>query len=298
MAEKRIIASEIWQDDWYGSLPFFEKLLWIGLFSRCADDQGRLLDNAIVIRSLVFPYDDIPVSEIENSLILYASGRKIIRYESGGKRYIQIVNWWDHQQGQWATPSKHPAPEGWTDKVRSFIKGEYREENWDKKGKSSNQPIDVHPDVHVGVHPSKVGTPPGQSTWTHHLDTPPGQSTWTPHVAGHDPVPDPDLNPDLNPERDLIPAAPEFSPETRFLHQFLDILSVQFTKNEQAQELHELYETYGGDLLLEVAAWAAEKVPRNMGHALSMVRSAAATWKIKKDPPPREKTFAQRLAEA
>ena len=109
---------------------------------------------------------------------------------------------------------------------------------------------------------------------------------------------DTDSDTESEEEADLIPAAPEFPPETRFLHQFLDILSVQFTKNEQAQELHELYETYGPELLLEVAAWAAEKVPRNMGHALSMVRSAAATWQIKKDPPPREKTFAQRLAEA
>lgn len=112
-----------------------------------------------------------------------------------------------------------------------------------------------------------------------------------------------DTDTDTEPEREaeLIPALPEnsppISPEVRFLRQFLDITNVKFTKTEQADELHELYETYGSDLLLEVAAWAAEKVPRNMGHALSMVRSAAATWKVRKDPP-REKSFAERLAEA
>ena len=46
---------------------------------------------------------------------------------------------------------------------------------------------------------------------------------------------------------------------------------------------------------LLVAAWASDKQPNNMGHALAMVRKAASTWKIKQ---PKEKSFAERLAEA
>jgi hypothetical protein len=192
MAEKRIITSDIWQDDWFGELPFFEKLLWIGLFSRCADDQGRMIDNPVVIRATVFPYDDIPVNQIEQALQTYESCAKVIRYEIEGKHYLQIKNWWDHQQGQWAIPSKYPAPDGWNDRVRSYIKGEYREENWDKKGKSSIQPTSVHPGVHDDEQLSQVECPPGHPTLIPHLDTPPGQSTWASHVAGHDPDPDPD----------------------------------------------------------------------------------------------------------
>lgn len=267
MAEKRIITSDIWQDDWFGTLPMFEKLLWIGLFSRVADDQGRMIDNAVVIRAMVFPYDDIPVNQIERALQTYEQCDKVIRYEIEGKKYLQIKNWWDHQQGQWATPSKHPAPEGWTDRVRSYIKGVYREENWDKKGNKT----------------------------TPQVDTPAGQSTWTPHVAGHNPDPDPEINPEINPEVMLIPATPEIPPEPKFIRQFCDILGVQFKNNEQANDLHELYETYGADHLLEVAAWASDKQPNNMGHALAMVRKAASTWKIKQ---PKEKSFAERLAEA
>ena len=100
---------------------------------------------------------------------------------------------------------------------------------------------------------------------------------------------------DTDTEPELIPAAPEIPPEPKFIRQFCDILGVQFKNHEQADDLHELFETYGADHLLEVAAWASEKSPNNMGHALAMVRKAASTWKIKQ---PKEKSFAERLAEA
>ena len=80
MAEKRIINASIWQDDFFGSLNFLQRLLWIGLFSRAADDQGRLLDNPIVIRSMIFPYDNIPTSDVDAALAVYEREGKIIRY--------------------------------------------------------------------------------------------------------------------------------------------------------------------------------------------------------------------------
>ena len=104
-----------------------------------------------------------------------------------------------------------------------------------------------------------------------------------------------DTDTDTDTEPELIPAAPEIPPEPKFIRQFCDILGVQFKNNEQANDLHELFETYGADHLLEVAAWASDKQPNNMGHALAMVRKAASTWKIKQ---PKEKSFAERLAEA
>lgn len=102
---------------------------------------------------------------------------------------------------------------------------------------------------------------------------------------------------DIDTDTELIPASPEIPPEPKFIHQFLDILGMKFTRNEQADDLHELYEVYGPDLLLEVAVWAKDKSPRNLPHALSMIRSAVATWKIK-DRKSKEKSFAERLAEA
>ncbi len=115
MANRRIILSDIWADEFFGPLSFFEQVLWVGLFSRCADDQGRMIDNPTIIRANIMPYKDTPIADIEAALEMFANEGKLLRYEVDGKRYIQIVNWWDHQQGQWAMPSKYPAPEGWKD---------------------------------------------------------------------------------------------------------------------------------------------------------------------------------------
>jgi len=272
MAEKRVITSDIWQDEWFGSLKFFEKLLWIGLFSKCADDQGRMLDNPTVIRAMVFPYDDIPVSQIDDAIKIYDSQNKIKRYSVNGKKYIQLLHWWEHQQGQWAMPSKHPSPDGWDDRVRSYMKGVYHEDNWVKKGSKAVPQV----------------------------DTPAGQSTSPPHVAGHDPDPDLDLDPDLNPDLDHIiintPTATK-SPQQKFIAQFLDVIGVQFSQNygqDELKDLLELLDTYGDDRLIQVASWAADKGVNNMKHALASIRTSAARWKDK----PQEKSFAERLAEA
>lgn len=183
MANKRIIASNIFEDDFFGQLTMLQRLLWIGLFSACADDQGRMIDNPTVIRSKVFPYDDIPVADIDAALNLFAAENRVIRYtDERGKGYVQLTNWWKNQDPQWAMPSKYPAPEGWKDRVRSYIKGVYNCENWPEKaqkppknGKSEHAPV------------------------SDHLDVPPGQSTLPAQVAGHEINPNP--NPEINPNQ-------------------------------------------------------------------------------------------------
>ncbi|MFA4972577.1 MAG: hypothetical protein WC683_08170 [bacterium] len=130
MAEGRRIDSNIFADEWYGQLDFFDQQVWIGLFARCADDQGRLLDNPALIRAALFPYKDIPCSDIERVLAGFATDAKIVRYAKEGKRLVQLRNWWEHQPLQWARPSKWAAPDNWTDRVRATIKGVYQESNW------------------------------------------------------------------------------------------------------------------------------------------------------------------------
>jgi hypothetical protein len=167
MANKRLITSAIFKDEFFGgTLGMFERCLWIGLFATCADDQGRFVDNPIVIRSDVFPYDDLPVADIEKALVMFANEGKIQRYTVGKKKYIQLLNWWEHQQPQWAMPSPYPAPPGWDDRIRSNIKGKYICINWHTKGsKQANEDEDK-------------------------LDTPPGDPTWDDKVEGQNPNPD------------------------------------------------------------------------------------------------------------
>lgn len=133
MANKRMITGDLFEDD-ICSEDFFTRLLWIGLIVAAADDQGRLIDNPAIMKARIFPFDnEISDDQINNSLIKI--GKSILRYSSGGKKLIQIVNWWKYQTPSWAAESKYPAPEGWTDKVKVHIAGnKIRTFNWDKDG--------------------------------------------------------------------------------------------------------------------------------------------------------------------
>lgn len=129
MADRRAIKSCIWDDEFFGELSVLSQLVWIGLFSRMADDQGRLLDNAPLISSRLFPYKNVSPGEIEACLNDF--GDHIIRYERDGKRYIQIAKWWENQPLQYAVPSCFPAPDGWTDRYRTSYKGTSITYNWE-----------------------------------------------------------------------------------------------------------------------------------------------------------------------
>jgi len=148
MANSRLISSAIWQDDWFGPLDYFDQVLWIGLFSNCADDQGRLLDNPIVIRAAVFLYKDVPIDDVGAAIQRFADAGRICRYEADGKSLVQIINWWEYQQPQWASASKWPAPSGWMDHVRTRQNNKYFEQDW--LGKDHNA------DAHVGWVPVQV----------------------------------------------------------------------------------------------------------------------------------------------
>lgn len=122
MPTKRMITPAFWQSESIARLTPLQRLLFIGLFSN-ADDQGRLRGHPAVIRSVVFPYDDISVEQVENDLKAIEGIKAITIYESEDKHCIQVTGWWKYQSPQWAYPSELPAPAGWNDRLR------YRENN-------------------------------------------------------------------------------------------------------------------------------------------------------------------------
>ena len=206
MANSRIITSAIWEDEWFGPLSFFEQSLWVGLFSRCADDQGRLLDNPVVIRAAVFPYKDVSVDEIDAAVAGFAEARRIHRYQADGKALIQITNWWEHQRQQWASASKWLPPAGWQDHVRTRQNNDMLTVNWLGKDQNYTQhvgwvPVQVNAQVDVQVNAQ---------------------------VAGHIPIPVPTPIPVPDPipsEKDCVPAPkpePEKEPAKRRRQQTAD----------------------------------------------------------------------------
>jgi hypothetical protein len=140
MANKRLIYQDFFEDDYFGIAELGLRLLWVGLITSAADDQGRVLDNSALIRAKVFMYDaNITDEHIEGWLYNLNNDGKIIRYEVDGKKLIQIVNWWEYQIPSWATESKYPSPPDWTDRVRCHVKGnKIMTINWNEKGGFTN----------------------------------------------------------------------------------------------------------------------------------------------------------------
>jgi hypothetical protein len=136
MANRRMTSSELFEDDFIGSLDFFQRYMWIGLFVACADDQGRFADSHAIIRAKVFPYDrDVTDDIVEAALCKFFDAGKIARYVVNGKQLIQIVKWWSYQSPSWASPSKYPAPDGWTDRYKYHTTGnKISVENWNTPG--------------------------------------------------------------------------------------------------------------------------------------------------------------------
>jgi len=126
-----MIDPAFWQSESVAQLPIAARYFFIGLFSN-ADDQGRMKAHPALIRSKLYPYDDISLDEISEWLDLLVADEFIIVYENDGKGYLQITNWWKYQRPRWAWPSEHPAPEGWADRVH-YRKGNMPvKENWDQ----------------------------------------------------------------------------------------------------------------------------------------------------------------------
>lgn len=135
MPNRRMITSDIFEDEFFIGLDLFGRILWLGIVVKCADDQGRMQDNSILIKSQVFPADDYQPEQIERFLLQFADAGRIIRYVSDGKKLIQILNWWKHQTPQWASKSRYPAPPGWVDREKYHAPGgKIAMNNWSLPG--------------------------------------------------------------------------------------------------------------------------------------------------------------------
>ena len=129
MPSRRMIDPVFWQSETMSSLSIEQRYLFIGLFSN-ADDQGRLRAHPSLIRSIVFPYEDVSLDHIEESLQALAAADCIHLYVIDDRQYLQVINWWKYQSPQWAYPSLIPAPEGWSDRIRCRESGQVVTENW------------------------------------------------------------------------------------------------------------------------------------------------------------------------
>ncbi len=112
MANRRMISKSISVSAQVNSLTVFGKLLFTWMIPH-ADDYGRMSGNARVVRALVCPMADEDDKDVDLALNAMEDANLIVRYEVGGKEYIQFPKWETHQQGlHKRTASGIPAPPG------------------------------------------------------------------------------------------------------------------------------------------------------------------------------------------
>ena len=93
MSRARNIKPGFFKNDRLAECQPLARILFAGLWCE-ADREGRLEDRPKRLKAECLPYDDCDVHELLTEL---ADGGFIVRYESGGNRYIDIPRFLKHQ---------------------------------------------------------------------------------------------------------------------------------------------------------------------------------------------------------
>ena len=112
MARIRSIKPEFWKSETIASLPFRDRLTFIGLWSY-VDDNGVGADSFKLISAELFGLEDDPREVRDNTrecLARLANAGLIVRYTLDGKRYIRITNWDEHQRIDRPNKPRYPLP--------------------------------------------------------------------------------------------------------------------------------------------------------------------------------------------
>ena len=97
MARIRTIKPEFWEDEKLAKLPIHARLLFIGTWN-FADDNGVLLANPVLMKSHIFPYEDIGISTISEWIDMLVENGMLIRTTYNGKDYLVIRKFLIHQK--------------------------------------------------------------------------------------------------------------------------------------------------------------------------------------------------------
>lgn len=112
MARARNIKPGFFRNADLAELSVEARLLFIGLWT-IADREGRLDDRPKQIKMEIYPADSFDIGELLSEL---AGTDMLERYEVGGKKFIQIVNFTKHQNPHKdERASAIPPPPGGTD---------------------------------------------------------------------------------------------------------------------------------------------------------------------------------------
>lgn len=110
MARIRSAKPEFWTDPLMCALPRDVRFTFKGIWEACADDEGRFLADARMLKSAIWPMDDdISVKKVEAWTVTLAEHGRILLYTIAGVRYGVVANWSKHQKVSHKLPSRIPA---------------------------------------------------------------------------------------------------------------------------------------------------------------------------------------------
>lgn len=110
-----MIDPSFWTDEKLGECSIQERLLFMGLISN-ADDEGYGRANPKLLKSLIFPYDDLRASDLEKWLSHLGGLHIVVLYEYNGQTYYNLPNFLKHQTINKPTETSFPRLD--TDGVR------------------------------------------------------------------------------------------------------------------------------------------------------------------------------------
>lgn len=110
MARIRTIKPDFFTSLTIADLTPEQRLTFIGLWTH-ADDEGRCVDDARLIKAALWPLDDRTAADVESDLGALSDASLIARYSVAGRRYIVVTTWDEHQRINRPTPSKFPGPD-------------------------------------------------------------------------------------------------------------------------------------------------------------------------------------------
>jgi hypothetical protein len=128
MARRRMIDPHFWESGDVAKLSIFGRLTLVGMISK-ADDDGRGVGGAVYLRSTIFPYDDIKLSEIQTALNEIESRISVCFYTVDGNEYYQFLNWKKWQRVDKPKASILPPPPEILPQNQPFLSGETRCQN-------------------------------------------------------------------------------------------------------------------------------------------------------------------------
>jgi len=154
MSKRRTIDPKIRSSQTFAMLTYRQRDLWQGMIEAGFDDQGRMPGHPAYVRSTVWPYDDVSLSEIEEDLNRLQELGMLFRYEKNGSIFAQAINWHYYQRdAEWLAQSDYPAADGWIAHARYHGKGKegILTLNWDTRLEPPTLPTPLPTHLPIGI---------------------------------------------------------------------------------------------------------------------------------------------------